>query len=168
MRERLRKALEQASLVPMREYKQNETAVLLGAVGLELCAVYSKLVQLEAEFRHAREYLDSGRRADVEETMQINGAIFANMKCKFEKRSKELTEIGKEDAEFCGPASAFLQALAEEAKCLENYRLGADAAESVNGYLERMRGIIEAVREYLGLCIGNTMVWEKKQTEGKG
>lgn len=162
MREQLQKALKQVSLVPMREYGQNETAVLLGAVGLELCAVYSKFIQLEAEFGHAWEYLDSGRRTDVEETMQINGKIFADMGSKFEKRSKELAENGKKDAEFCGPVSAFLQVLAGEAKCLEEYRLGADAVEGVNGYLERMRGVIEALHEYLGFCIGNTIVWEKK------
>ncbi len=55
--------------------------------------------------------------------MQINGETFARMKCKFEKRSGELLECGDKDEEFRKPVSAFLQALAEEAKCLEKYRL---------------------------------------------
>lgn len=160
--ERLRKALDRASLVPMRECEGEEAVILLGAVGLELYAAYSKLIQLEMEFGHAQEYLDSGRRTDVEETMQINGEMFARMGRKFEGRSAELLECGEKDKEFREPVSAFLKALAEEMKGLEEYRLGTDAAEGIKGYSGRMRGMAEALREYLGLCIGSTTAWEKK------
>lgn len=162
MKEQLRETLDKVSLTPMRECEQEAAAVLIGAVGLELYAAYSKLIQMEMEFCHAKEYLDSGRRADVEETMQINGETFARMRCKFEKRSGELLECGDKDEEFRKPVSAFLQALAEEAKCLEKYRLGEDAAGDSDRYLDQMRGMAAALREYLGLCIGSTTVWEKK------
>lgn len=158
MKEQLSKALGQVTLIPMRECEEHETAVLLGAVGLELYAFYSKLVQLEVEFGHAQEYLDSGRLTDVEETMQINGRTFADMRCKLEKRGGELSKPEKKDREFREPVGAWLKALAEEVKCLEEYRLDANAAENVKEYLEQMRGVIGALRKYLRLGIGNTSV----------
>lgn len=164
MREQLRKALDQASLVPARECAQNQVTILLGAVGLELYATFSKLIQLEMEFRHAPEYLEKDRQKDVEETMEINGEIFTSMEKKLRKRSGELLAFEKGDEAFCVPISTLLSQLAEELKELAGYRLGADALKDAENYLKTLREILEALREYLGLCIGNTMVWEKEGT----
>ncbi len=43
MKEQLRETLDKVSLIPMRECEQEAAAVLIGAVGLELYAAYSKL-----------------------------------------------------------------------------------------------------------------------------
>lgn len=162
MREQLRKALDQVSLIPTRECGQKETAILFGAIGLELYAAYSKLIQMEVEFSHAQEYLDNGQQSDVEETMQMNSETLADMGCKFGKRSGELMEQAERDREFREPISVWLQALAGEMKRLEEYRIEDDAAKNIEEYLAGMRGIIEALREYLGFCIGNTAAWEKR------
>ncbi len=164
MREQLRKALDQVSLVPSRECAQNQVTILLGAIGLELYAAFSMLIQLEMEFRHAPEYLEKDQQKDVEETMEINGETFASMEKKFRKRGAELLAFKKEDEAFCVPVSALLSQFAEELKELAGYHLGEDALKGVEGYLEALRGILEALREYLGLCIGNTMVWEREGT----
>lgn len=65
---------------------------------------------------------------------------------------------------FCEPIGDLLEQFAEELKELAGYRLGSDALKDVNEYLERLRGILEALREYLGLCIGSSMVWEREGT----
>lgn len=164
MREQLRNALDRAALVPARECAQNQVTILLGAVGLELYAAYSKLIQMETEFRHAPEYLKRDQRRDVEETMEINGETFTSMENKFRKRSEELLQFKEEDGAFCEPVSALLTQLAEEMRELAGYRLGNDALKDVEGYLETLREVLQALREYLGLCIGNTMVWERQGT----
>ena len=164
MREQLREKLDQASLVPPRECAQNQVTILLGAIGLELYAAYSKLIQLEMEFKHAPEYLERDQQKDVEETMEINGESFAAMEAKFRRRCEELRSFQKGDEVFCVPISALLEQLAEELKELAAYRLGDDALKDVGAYLEQMRGVLETLREYLGLCIGDTMVWERKGT----
>lgn len=164
MREQLRKALDQASLVPARECVQNQVTILLGAIGLELYAAYSKLIQLQMEFRHAPEYLERGQQKDVEETMEINGETFISMETKFRKRSEELLKFQEADGAFCVPVSALLTQLAEVLKELAQHRLGANAQKGVKDYLEMLQEVLEALREYLGLCIGNTMVWEGEGT----
>lgn len=164
MREQLRKALDQVSLVPTRECAQDQVTILLGGIGLELYAIYSKLTQLEMEFRHAPEYLENDRQKDVEETMEINGEIFAAMENKCRKRGEELRRFQKSDEAFCVPVSVLLEQFAEELKELAACRLGADALGEALSYLERLRGMLEALREYLGLCVGNTMVWEREGT----
>lgn len=160
----MRKALDQVSLVPARECAQDQVTILLGGIGLELYAIYSKLAQLETEFRHAPEYLENHRQKDVEETMEINGEFFTAMEIKCRKRGEELLGFQKSDEAFCVPVSALLEQLAEELKELAACRLGADALGEAHDYLRRLRGILEALREYLGLCVGNTMVWEREGT----
>lgn len=164
MKEQLRKIMDQVSLVPPRDCSQNQVTILLGAIGLELYAAYSKLIQLEIEFKHAPEYLERDQQKDVEETMEINVESFAAMEAKFRKRCEELRSFQKGDEVFCVPISALLEQLAKELKELAAYRLGDDALRDVGVYLELLRGVLEALREYLGLCIGDTMVWERKGT----
>lgn len=164
MREQLRKALDQVSLVPARDCSQDQVTILLGAIGLDLYAAYSKLIQMEMEFRHAPEYLEKDLQKDVEETMEINGEIFTAMEGKCRKRREELLKFKKGDEAFCEPIGDLLEQFAEELKELAGYRLGSDALKDVNEYLERLRGILEALREYLGLCIGSSMVWEREGT----
>lgn len=161
MTEQLREILNRASLVPTRECAQNQVSILLGAIGLELYAAYSRLIQLEMEFRHAPEYLKDDKRQDVEETMEINGEILLSMKEKFEKRSHELLQFRREDEAFCGPVSDLLLQLARETKELAERKLGKNAREGVDGYLRQLRDVAQALREYLGLCIGSTAIWEK-------
>ena len=161
MTEQLRESLNRVSLVPIRECTQNQVSILLGAIGLELYAAYSKLIQLEAEFRHAREYMENGKRQDVEETMEINGEILLSMKGKFEKNSRQLLQFREKDEAFCEPVSDLLQQLAREVKDLAERKLGEDAGEGVDGYLRQLRDVVQALREYLGLCVGSTTIWEK-------
>ena len=160
MTEQLREVLNRVSLVPARECAQNQVSILLGAIGLELYAAYSKLIQLEMEFRHAPEYLENGQRQDVEETMEINGETFLSMGNKFENRCQELLQFREEDEAFCEPVSDLLRQLAQEVKDLAERRLGEDAGEGVDGYLWQLRDVARALREYLGLCIGSTTIWE--------
>lgn len=161
MREQLREALDQVCLVPTRECAQKEVTILLGAIGLELYAAYSKLIQQEVEFRHAPEYLEKGLQQDVEETMEINREIFENMGQKFQSRIQNLLKFREKDSAFCEPVSALLKQFAVEVKGLAECRLGNHADQSVCEYLEHMRDMIEALKEYLGLCIGSTSIWEK-------
>lgn len=158
MREQLRETLNRVSLVPIRECTQEQVSILLGATGLELYAAYSKLIQLEMEFSHAPEYLEKGKQQDVEETMEINGETFLSMEQKFAKRSLALLQFREKDVAFCEPVSALLLQLAQEVKELAQRRLGDDAREGVSEYLQQMRDVAQALREYLGLCIGNTIL----------
>ena len=87
--------------------------------------------------------------------MEINGETFTSMENKFRKRSEELLQFKEEDGAFCEPVSALLTQLAEEMRELAGYRLGNDALKDVEGYLETLREVLQALREYLGLCIGN-------------
>lgn len=160
MREQLREILNRVSLVPARECTQEQVSILLGAIGLELYAAYSKLIQLEMEFKHAPEYLENGQRQDVEETMEINGEIFLSMGRKYEKRSQELMQFWEKDRAFCKPVSALLLQLAQEVKELSQCRLGDDADKGVSEYLQQLRDVAQALREYLGLCIGSTTIWK--------
>ena len=160
MREQLREILNRVSLVPTRECTQEQVSILLGAIGLELYAAYSKLIQLETEFRHAPEYLENGQRLDVEETMEINGKTFLSIGRKFEKRSQELLLFQERDGAFCEPVSALLLQLAQEVKELAQRRLGEDAGRGISEYLQQLRDVARALREYLGLCVGSTAIWE--------
>jgi len=168
MREQLREILNRVSLVPIRECTQDQVSILLGAVGLELYAAYSKLIQLETEFRHAPEYLANGQRQDVEETMEINGETFLSMKRKFEKRSQELLQYREKDEAFCEPVSALLLQLAQEVEELAKRRLGDNADEGVGEYLRQLREVAQALREYLGLCIGSATIWENGEASVSG
>lgn len=161
MEEQLRKTLEGTYQIPAKECTQKEVMILLGAIGLELYAAYSKLIQMEVEFRHAPEYLAKNQQKDVEETMEINGQIFGAMEQKFQNRSRELLKFREKDSAFCDPVSDLLLQLAVEVKGLAEHRLGEDAAQNINTYLEQMRDVIGALKEYLGLCIGSTSIWEK-------
>lgn len=164
MNEQLRKVLDQAALIPARECAQDKVTILLGAIGLELYAAYSKMLRMEVEFRHAPEYLEKGLRQDVEETMEINGETFAAMETKLRNRREELLGLQKGDEAFCVPVGALLEQLAEEMKGLAASRLGEDALAGADAYLEQMREVLAALREYLRLCIGDTTAWERKET----
>jgi len=160
VREQLGEILNRVSLVPTRECTQEQVSILLGAIGLELYAAYSKLIQLEVEFRHAPEYLENGQWRDVEETMEINGETFLSMGRRLENRSQELLRFREKDGAFCEPVSDLLLQLAQEVKELAQRRLGEDAGGSVSEYLQQLRDVAQALREYLGLCIGSTTIWE--------
>ncbi len=159
MEQKLEDALKALILLPYARYSE-QTDLMIGAVGLEMNAIFSRLYQMQMEYSHAEEFLETGKIKDVQETMEEYREFFVLMKKRLEDSRKNLLECTDQDQAVRQAVGEFLQLFSEILSWLEqNTALtGSDQEkkEQVFLYQHKLETALSMSRAYISLHLGDT------------
>ena len=151
----LEEKLREVALLPYEVYEPR-LDLAIGALGLEMNGVYSKLNKMEIEFSHAREYMKRGQQKDVKETLEEYSDNLERMTERLEKCRNTLEECREENEKVVLKVNDFLEHYEKNLAVLKGMCDSADWEDKIAGVQEMLTQAVFISRKYIGLRLGDT------------
>lgn len=159
MNEQFKEIFKKIAVLPYEKYSA-ETDLMIGAIGLEMNAVYSRLYQMQMEYSHAEEYLKDKRINDIEETMQEYRDMLKLMEKRILGSQKNLLECTDKDEAVRQVICEFLTLFIRKLVILEQTSSLSDSekgiSEQISEYQKNLESACNISREYIRLHVGDT------------
>ncbi len=153
--EALGEKLREIALLPYEVYEPR-LDLAIGALGLEMNAVYSMLNKMEIEFSHAGEYMERGRQKDVKETLEEYSDNLERMTARLGKCRNTLEECHRENENVVLKVNDFLEHYEKNLAELKEMCDSADWEEKIAGVQEMLGQAVFICRQYIRLHLGDT------------
>lgn len=151
----LEEKLKALALLPYEVYGPR-LDLAIGAVGLEMNAVYSMLNKMQIEFSHAGEYVERGQQKDVKETLEEYSGTLERMTARLDKCRNTLEECREENLEVVHKVNDFLERYKQYLTELKEMCNSADWQEKITDLQEMLTQAVFISRQYIGLHLGDT------------
>lgn len=147
--------LREITLLPYEVYTPR-LDLTVGALGLEMNAVYSMLHKMQIEFSHAGEYLERGQQKDVKETLEEYADNLQRMVRRLGKHGQTLAECAPDNENVVHKVCGFLEAYEESLTILKSLCELADWDEKVMEIQEQLIRAVDISYQYIKLHLGDT------------
>ena len=147
--------IREITLLPYEIYTPR-LDLAVGALGLEMNAVYSMLHKMQIEFSHAGEYLERGQQKDVKETLEEYEDNLQRMVRRLDKCGQTLAEGAPDNENIVQKVCGFLEEYRKNLATLKgmcNQNVWEEKVMEIQKLLMRAADISH---QYIKLHLGDT------------
>lgn len=155
----LAEKLREITLLPYEVYMPRLN-LAVGALGLQMNAVYSMLRKMQIEFSHAGEYLERGQQKDVKETLEEYSDNLQRMVRRLEKCGQTLAECAPDNENVVYKVCGFLEEYEKSLTTLKSLCDLTDWEEKVSQIQEKLMPALDISHQYIKLHLGDTSYLE--------
>lgn len=147
--------IREITLLPYEVYTPRLN-LAVGALGLEMNAVYSMLRKMQMEFSHAGEYLERGRQKDVKETLEEYEDSLQGMVRRLGKCGQTLAECAPDNDNVVQKVCGFLEEYRKNLATLKGLCNLTNWEEKVMEIQKLLMQAADISHQYIKLHLGDT------------